>query len=63
MPCSQCCRGNWLSGKHGVTDREDARFGAIATASLFIFLSHNREPVEDISHGITRLWEMVLEHR
>jgi hypothetical protein len=50
-----------LSGEHGVIDREDALFSAIATVNLFIFLSHNRELIEDTSHGIARLWEVMIE--
>ena len=52
-----------LSGEHGMIDREDGLFGAIATVSLFIFLSHNGELVGDISHGVTQLWEMMRERR
>jgi hypothetical protein len=52
-----------LIGEHGLIDREDALLDAIATVSPFIFLSHDRELVEDISHRVTRLWKVIFERR
>jgi hypothetical protein len=50
-----------LGGEHGVVDRKDALFGAVAAVSLLVLLPDDGELVEDIGHGIARPREVVLE--
>jgi hypothetical protein len=42
-----------LGGEHGVVDRKNALFGAVAAVGLLVLLPDDGELIEDISRGIT----------